>query len=84
MSATPLIRILSFVGFFFECPAVGFDMSWFLTVVADSVVPGLAPVSLILRRSGGTSSPVVRSVSQTFYDPLTYPFARSKSLGPNT
>ena len=56
MSATLLIRSLSFVGFFFECPAVGFDVSQFLAVVADSVVPGLASASLIVRRSGRTSS----------------------------
>ena len=62
MPVTPLISSLSFVGLGFECPAVGFDVSRFLAVVADSVVPGLTPASLIVRRSGITSSPVVRSV----------------------
>ena len=62
MPATLLIHSLSFVGFCFECPEVGFDVSWFLAIVADSVVPGLAPASLIVRWSGRTSSPVVRSV----------------------
>ena len=42
-------------------------MSWFLAVVADSVVLGLAPASLIVRRSGRTSSPVVRLVGRTLY-----------------
>ena len=49
MPATLLICSLSFVGFCFECPIVGFDVSWFLAVVANSVVPGLAPASLIVR-----------------------------------
>ena len=59
MPATLLIRSLSFVSFCFECLAVGFDLSWFLEVVVDSVVPGLAPASQIVRWSGRTSSPVV-------------------------
>ena len=42
-------------------------MSRFLAVVANSVVPGLAPASLIVRWSGRTSSPVVRSVGRTLY-----------------
>ena len=42
-------------------------MSRFLAVVADSVVPGLAPDSLVVQRSGTTSSPVVRSVGLTLY-----------------
>ena len=67
MLATLLIRSLRFVGFCFECPAVAFDVSRFLTVVADSVVPGLAPASLLVRRSGRTSSSVVRSVDRTLY-----------------
>ena len=49
------------------CPIVGFDVSRFLAVVADSVVSGLAPASLIVRWSGRTSSPVVRSVGRTLY-----------------
>ena len=40
MSATLLIRSLSFVGFLFESVVVGFDVSQFLAIVADSVVPG--------------------------------------------
>ena len=59
MLATLLILSLSFVGFCFECPVVGFDVSRFLAIVADSVVPGLAPASLIVWRSGRTSSLVV-------------------------
>ena len=62
MPVTPLISSLSFFVLVFECPTVGFDVSRFLAVVADSVVPGLAPASLIYRRSGKTSSPIVRSV----------------------
>ena len=42
-------------------------MSRFLAEDADSVVPGLAPASLIIRRSGRTSTPVVRSVGRTLY-----------------
>ena len=67
MPATPLIRSLSFVGFCFECLEVGFDESRFLVVVADLVIPGLAPASLIVRRSGRTSALVVRSVGRTLY-----------------
>ena len=67
MPAILLICSLSFVGFFFECPVVVFDVSRYLAVVADSVVPGLVPASLIVRRSGRTSSPVVRSVGRTLY-----------------
>ena len=59
MSVTPLISSLSFVLFLLECPVVGFDVSRFLAVIADSVVPGLASASLIVLRSGRTSSPVV-------------------------
>ena len=62
-----LIRSMSFVILGFECPAVGFDVSRFLAVVANSVVPGLAPASLIVRWSGRISSPVVRSVCRTWY-----------------
>ena len=52
--------------------SIGFSMdsifrSRFLAVVADSVVPSLAPASLIVRRSGRTSSPVVRSIGRTLY-----------------
>ena len=67
MSVTSLINSLSFVSFCFEYPTVGFDVSRFLAVVADSVVPELAPASLIVRRSGRTSSLVVRSVGRTLY-----------------
>ena len=67
MPVTPLISSLRFFGLIFECPAVGFDVSRFLAVVADSVVPELAPVSLIVRWSGRTSSPVVRLVGRTLY-----------------
>ena len=67
MPATLLIRSLSFVGFCFECAEVKFDVSRFLAIVADSVVSGLAPASLIVRRSGITSSPIVRSVDRTLY-----------------
>ena len=59
MLATALILSLSFVGFLFECPAVGFNVSRILAVVAVSVVLELALASLIVRRSGRTSSPVV-------------------------
>ena len=67
MPVTPLIRSLSFVGFSFEYPGVGFDVSRFLTVVADLVVMGLAPASLVVQRSGRTSSLVVRSVNRTLH-----------------
>ena len=43
MPVTLLIRSLSFVGFGFESAAIGFDVSWFLAIVADSIVPGLSP-----------------------------------------
>ena len=59
MPATLLIR---FIVFGFECAVIGFDVSGFLAIVADTVVPGLAPASLICRWSGRTSSAVVRSV----------------------
>ena len=42
MPVTPLILFLNFVSFLLECPTVGFDVSRFLVVVADSVVLGLA------------------------------------------
>ena len=67
MPATLLIRSLSFVGFGFECAAIGFDVSRFLAIIAGSVVPGLAPASLIFRQSGRTSSSVFRSVGGTLY-----------------
>ena len=67
MPATLLLLSLSFVGFGFEYLTVGFDVSRFLAEVADSVVSGLAPASLIVRRSGRTSSPVVRLVGRTLY-----------------
>ena len=50
MSVTLQIRSLSLVNFFFDCVEVGFDVSQFLAIVVDSVVPGLAPASLIVRR----------------------------------
>ena len=67
MLVTPLISSLSFVGLGPEYPTIGLNVSRFLAVVADSVVPGLASASLIVRRSGRTSSPVVRSVGRTLY-----------------
>ena len=67
MPATLLIRSLSFDGFGFECAAIGFDVSRTLAIVADSVILELAPDSLICQWSGRTSSPIVRSVSQTLY-----------------
>ena len=67
MLATLLVHSLSFVGFCFQCTIVDFDVSRFLAIVADSVVPGLAPTLLIVRRSGRTSSLVVRSVGRTLY-----------------
>ena len=47
--------------------SVGLDVSRFLAVVADLGFPELASASLIVRRSGRTSSPVVRSVGRTLY-----------------
>ena len=67
MPITPLISSLRFVGLGLEYPTVSLDVSRFLAVVADSVVPGLAPALLIVRRSGRTSSPVVRWVGRTLY-----------------
>ena len=67
MPDTLLIRSLSFVVFDFECAVIGFDVSRFFAIIADSVVPRLAPASLIYWRSGRTSSLVVRSVGQTLY-----------------
>ena len=67
MSGTPLISSLSFVGLWLEYPIVGLDVSWVLAVVADSGFPGLASASLICRRSGRTSTPIVRSVCRTLY-----------------
>ena len=62
MPTTLLIRSLSFVSFGFECAAIDFDVSRFLAIIVGSVIPGLAPASLICRWSGRTSSSVVRWV----------------------
>ena len=43
MLATLLIHSLSFVGFGFECATIGFYVSWFLAIIAGSVVSRLAP-----------------------------------------
>ena len=61
-----MISSLSFIILGFENAAIGLDMSWFLTIVANSIIPGLAPASLIAQRSGRTSSNVP-SVGQTLY-----------------
>ena len=57
----------SFIVRGFECAAIGFDVSTFLAIIVDLIVPGLAPASLICRRSGRTSSSDVWSVSRTLY-----------------
>ena len=49
MSATLLLGSLSLIVFGLECTTIGFDVSGFLAVVADSIIPGLAPTSLIVR-----------------------------------
>ena len=64
---TLLIHSLSFVIFGFECAAIGFGVSGFLAIIADSDVLRLAPTSLICRRLRRTSSSIVRSVSRTLY-----------------
>ena len=64
MQATLLIRSLSFVGFCFECPIVGFDVSRFLAVVADSVAELAQSDSDNLRDRTGWSSQMLLSQSE--------------------
>ena len=69
MSASLVIRSLSLFISSFKGAAVGFDVSGCLAIIACSIVPGLAPASLIFWQSGITSSSVVRSVGLVVHRP---------------
>ena len=68
MPATLLIGSLSLIIFGFECTTIGFDVSRFLAVIADSIIPRLAPTSCVVRPSRRTFASTVQSVGRTLYN----------------
>ena len=51
----------------FKGAIVSLNVPRILAIIAGAIFPGLGPASLIVRRSGRTFSPVVRSVGRTLY-----------------
>ena len=62
MPATLVISSLSLFISSFEGAVVGLNMSGFLALIASSIVPGFAPTSRVVRRSGRIFSLIIRSV----------------------
>ena len=67
MPATLVISSLSLFISSFEGAVVGLNMSGFLALIASSIVPGFAPTSRVVRRSGRIFSLIIRSVGWILY-----------------